>query len=363
MFGSRLAMRYSAVALMMAALAGTASAQEEAAECPPGSTAIGSIGYTELECNCTLRFDPANPDRQSYDFRSEPRIGGIKDGGPADGKLKDGDIITAIDGHLITTREGGRRFANLEPGVPVSLAVRRDGRQMEVTLTPGADCTHFLPPPKYRDVPPTPPAPFPRRLVADTLVYADSAAYAVPPPPRYVELVAVPQPPSPALLTKGWFGFSIKCSYCSVQAGEEGEFSAWQFSSYPTVERVEQGSPAHQAGIRAGDILTHIDDHALTSDEGGRLFGAVQPGDTVTFRYLRNNREQRVRLVAKARLVLRVAPPVAVKPHTEITRFSGVIGNVQIQVTGGAITVNRTESEVIIKSQDITVRIKRTGGS
>jgi hypothetical protein len=37
-----------------------------------------------------------------------------------------------------------------------------------------------------------------------------------------------------------------------------------------------------------------------------------------------------------------------------------VIGDALVEVTGGPITVQRTEKEIVIRSADITVRIKRT---
>jgi hypothetical protein len=38
-----------------------------------------------------------------------------------------------------------------------------------------------------------------------------------------------------------------------------------------------------------------------------------------------------------------------------------VIGDALVEVTGGPITVQRTDDEIVIRSADITVRIKRTG--
>jgi S1-C subfamily serine protease len=138
----------------------------------------------------------------------------------------------------------------------------------------------------------------------------------------------------------------------------------WSFSSDPIVERVERGSQAERAGLRAGDVLTHIDGIALTSAEGGRTFGAVQPGDTVALGFVRNSRLQRAVMVAEARQWTRAAaaPVPAAAPMVagaETTRFSGTVGDAHVVVTGGPITVTRNENEVVVRSRDITVRITR----
>jgi hypothetical protein len=50
---------------------------------------------------------------------------------------------------------------------------------------------------------------------------------------------------------------------------------------------VETGSPAHGAVIRRGDIITHVDSHAITSADGGRRWASLEPGETVRVRYRR----------------------------------------------------------------------------
>ena len=136
--------------------------------------------------------------------------------------------------------------------------------------------------------------------------------------------------------------------------------------------------PAHDAGMRSGDILTHINGHEMTSAEGGRLFGAVQPGDTVRFRFARNNTSQEAQVVATERVTTRFDPAeyaaaevtARAVPHVEVrvpratpaedvTRFTGMLGDTHIVVTGGPITVSRTDDEVIIQSGDVRVRLTR----
>ena len=69
-----------------------------------------------------LRYQDGEVDRQNW------RAGQVA-WSPA-GKLHTGDILIAIDGVLITTRDGGRRLANLRPGVPITLRIRRDGKEI-----------------------------------------------------------------------------------------------------------------------------------------------------------------------------------------------------------------------------------------
>jgi len=58
----------------------------------------------------------------------------------------------------------------------------------------------------------------------------------------------------------------------------------------------------------------------------------------------------------KAMVAVRPREPV---PVEEVTRFSGALGDTQVLVTGGPITVSRTETEIVIRSQDIVVRVRQ----
>ncbi len=337
------------LALTVALTVNAAAQQGVAQTCPAGSARVATLGYTKLECRtCTIHLSEEVPGIHIYDFHAEPKIAGIKAGGPAAGKLKDGDVIAAIDGHLITTREGGRRFGQLEIGKPVTLTVRRGGREIDVTVTPTAKCERIE---VARARPPRAPQ--------------------APRAPRAAVGVGVPAPPAPPE-QKARLGFSLRCSNCSTQ--HDDGVVVWTFDESPTIRRVEGGSPAYKAGVRRGDTMTHINEVPLTTEEGGRLFGAIEPGDTVTLRLQRNGVERSAIVVADssvalARRVLRAARVQArgagraPRPDSDEARFSGTIGDALVQVTGGPITVTRNEDEIVIRSQDITVRIKKAGGS
>ena len=374
----------TAIVLTLAGQAVAQERQQQAAACGVNEIAKGSIGYSGLECHCDftyLKEDTGGEGQFFYHFRAEPVIRGAKPGGPADGKLRDGDVVTAIDGYLITTREGGERFADPEVGRPLTLTVRRAGREVDVQIVPEWECL------KINFAEPAPPArPAPPEPVART---APPARVAEPVPDVHVTVeapvvvatplrVAVPLPPRPLMaLPKGYFGFGISCRECSVE--RQDDVPVWEFTFNPELTGVEPGMPAHEAGIRSGDILTHINGHEMTSAEGGRLFGAVQPGDTVAFRFARNNNSREAQVVATERIDERFDPreysvayaervqaavaagtvPPVRRQIEHITRFTGVVGDAHVVVTGGPITVSRTDDEVIIVSGDIRVRITR----
>jgi membrane-associated protease RseP (regulator of RpoE activity) len=345
--------------------------RKEGLACSDGRMAVGDLGYSGLECNCThlIGLDPSN---RLWVFRSEPKVLGVDKDGPAAGQLRAGDVITAVDGSLITTKEGGRKFANLVPGTPTRIGVRRNGREMELMITPRLDCERIEVVGPIADVAPEPAppkAPRPEAAPApEVMVDAVPLVDAVP------EIAAVPAPPAPPKASpSGRLGFSVSCTNCEVHIPDPGGVPRWIFSANPEVERVESGGPAERAGLRAGDVLTHIDGVPLTSETGGQRFGAVEPGDTVTFRFERNTRQGTARVVAeRRRWIERVAPdarPPAVArvevPRADVaepTRFSGTIGTSHVVVSGGPITVTRTDKEIVIRSQDITVRIKSIGG-
>lgn len=347
-------------------------------QCHADAFVIGYIGYKDLECNCV--FSLSRDGARRYHFRAEPVIGGVESGSPADGVLRSGDVVAAVDGSLITTREGGRRFSAMTPGEPVTLTVRRGGVETDVTLVPESACLEItdVAPPRA----PAPPdrissSPRPPRPVSATPSVPQRTVPTPPPPPRrptLAEPVPLRQtaPVMPPLSDErgGWIGFSIRCAECRY--GVEEGLPVWDFASPPEVERVESQSPADRAGFQSGDRITHINGVAMISARGGRLFGAVAPGDTVTFRYARNNSILESEIVAATRVHYRSrivsgrnyyhADPVPV-PTPPVTRFSGVIGDSHVLVSGGPVSVNRTDDEIVIQTGDITVRIRRTGSA
>ncbi len=60
---------------------------------------------------------------------------------------------------------------------------------------------------------------------------------------------------------------------------------------------VASGSPAEKAGLKNGDIITKVNNEAI-SDEGGlsSIIGQFKPGDTVTVTYVRDGKEQTTKL-------------------------------------------------------------------
>lgn len=356
-------MRYSTTTALIAALAGALAsaslhAQVTAASCASGEVAVMSLGIAGLSCsNCTLFT--GDPGTGRWEFRSEPTVLNAKPGGPADGKLRPGDVIVAIDGYLITTREGGRRI--LRPDGPTELRVRRDGREISVSITPAQECE---PQPRRNVVVRRPTAPVRRGLVVDSVVVRPDPEVRVVPAPTAP--VAVP------LLPSGWLGLSFQCSECALRI-EEDSARVWSFSEPPLIVSVEAGSPASRAGLRSGDQIVTVEGDAITSSEGGRRFGAITPGDRVVIGYTRDGRSRTATVTAgnRVRVTAAPAPPaVAVGPvqvglvQPETVRFDGSIGDTMVQVTGEPITVTQTETEIIIRSRDITVRIRKdTGGS
>src|SRR5689334_12100676 len=127
-------MRTTQIAAALLTIASTAAAQDYVTRaCSDGRT-VADLGYSGTTCgNCIL-------DAGYIQYLTEPSISQIRSGGPADGKLRENDVLVAVDGALITTRQGWRKMYDLRPDEPVTLTVRRDGVERDVSITPGARC-------------------------------------------------------------------------------------------------------------------------------------------------------------------------------------------------------------------------------
>ena len=265
---------FTAAFLCCASLAGAAETAQlrGGGPCPEGHPETGDIGIEYLLCvggSCSVNLRSGRG--YAHDFSTEPLIRGIRPGSPSTGKLKTGDILIAIDGVLITTREGGRRLANLRPGVAVTLRVRRDGREMDIAVVPEVGCN------------------MPRLavLVRPAKGASDAsdagAAVLARPALRPPALPARPSPMSNPLPAVD-FGMELQCGSCGWYNTPGGP--AWRSTEAPVIHAVEPGGPAAQAGFRPGDILLKVDGQMITAS-GGRHLGELAPGRPVTFQVRR----------------------------------------------------------------------------
>lgn len=116
---------------------------QQAAQCHDGGGARGDLGIRQLRCEapaaaCTINVtDSAG--RLGHQFSVEPVIAQVvPDIGSPGPRV--GDVLVAVDSLLITTRQGGRRLANLIPGEAIPVLVRRDGRLLELRMEVGRGC-------------------------------------------------------------------------------------------------------------------------------------------------------------------------------------------------------------------------------
>ncbi|KPK55595.1 MAG: hypothetical protein AMS21_13495 [Gemmatimonas sp. SG8_38_2] len=101
----------------------------------------GFLGIN-LECQNCQRQDQAGV--SVWWFSDYPLITWVREGGPADrAGLREGDIIVNVSGIDLTTEEGGRAFGRLQAGEPTEFLVRRSGREVTVSVTPGSAAEAF----------------------------------------------------------------------------------------------------------------------------------------------------------------------------------------------------------------------------
>jgi S1-C subfamily serine protease len=127
------------------------------------------------------------------------------------------------------------------------------------------------------------------------------------------------------------------------------------------VEDVTAGGPAARAGLKAGDVITGIDDVDLGTLPASKAqkalvdhLGNVQPGDTVSVTYRRDGRTQNAKIVTESanRLgVFSVGPRARVFVNPGDRNF--------ITPGTGAITVRRGDMPDVIRR---TI-VERTGAS
>lgn len=170
----------------------------------------------------------------------------IRPNGPAAGQVRDGDMLVAVDGALITTREGSEHLFDARPGLPLRLTIRRSGRDREVVIVPTGG------------------------KLANAESHASKPAAAGPP---------ARTGGAPRVHTPGWLGVGLSCQ-CTVQSSQDGA-DIWSFAKAPEVFAVRADGPAAQAGVRAGDTVESIGGILLTTPEGGRRWSAIAPGQSV----------------------------------------------------------------------------------
>ncbi|HJU66732.1 MAG TPA: PDZ domain-containing protein [Gemmatimonadaceae bacterium] len=117
-------------------------AHGQSAACPENRERAGTIGITRLECvgrscNVSTRDERGG---YAHSFAVEPRVGALDATVAPSRTLRVGDVVLAIDDVPITTREGGRRLANLAVGDTVRLRIRRDGEERELAVVPVLGC-------------------------------------------------------------------------------------------------------------------------------------------------------------------------------------------------------------------------------
>lgn len=85
-------------------------------------------------------------------------------------------------------------------------------------------------------------------------------------------------------VVRGWLGLEVR-----PLSQDQASALAMNSTQGVVVTAVYSGSPAEQAGLTPGDILTHIDDESVGNGRRGmNQIAATAPGSEVTLRILRN---------------------------------------------------------------------------
>ena len=98
------------------------------------------FGWDRTECtNCAIRGP-------YIEYLKEPWISGIRGDGPAAGRLREHDMLLAVDGLAITTPEAWHRLRDAKAGESVRFTVSNSGETREETIRASGRCIAGPPP-------------------------------------------------------------------------------------------------------------------------------------------------------------------------------------------------------------------------
>ena len=305
-------------ALMAAAMAAGspsgASGQGTDVRCPDGQGPRLDLGIGAMSfARANLIPARGGVPRMIWSFDGEPEIRTLRPGGPAAGRLEPGDRVVSIDGLLITSAEGGRRWSGVGAGRTQVLVVRRDGREREVRVDGTMVCSAM------------PDSTLLARTY-DSARRSFSLTWAQPPLNPAARQLTPRDSATRARLLDGYgnrsfgrasgeyrrrlgpvrgffrvlFGFGLRCEDCYFETDSSNYAVAWRFSAPPIVTMVEAGGPAAQAGLRVDDVLEAVDGVPIVGDDGGQRFSTVQPGRPVRFTVRRNGQTLTLEIVPQS---------------------------------------------------------------
>ncbi|MGH7638608.1 MAG: PDZ domain-containing protein, partial [Gemmatimonadaceae bacterium] len=159
-------------------------------------------------------------------------------------------------------------------------------------------------------------------------------------------------PTLPDLRPRGRLGFALSCRRCGW-AREAGDWAPyWESVEPPTVHAVEPDGPAARAGLAPGDVVTHVNGAGITTRQGGRALGAVQPQERLRLRVLREEVAREIHITAGTYAALDAMDGLRYRGNTGSAEVV-VRGGAPVQVTqqpgGGTITITVGGATVIVR--------------
>jgi serine protease Do len=194
----------------------------------------------------------------------------VEEGSPADqAGIKAGDVLLTYNGeNILGAQQLGRLVAETPQGRKIKIEYWRDGKTHSTAVTTGAPTAAPF------DLPP------------------NFVGFPVPDMRNF----AMPDVPNPLLVWRNsWIG--VECEPIDSQLAEY-----FGVKRGVLVRSVAKNSPAGRAGIKAGDVLTAIDERTVATprDLSSYMRGQHQSGKPILIALVRDHKELKVSVVPSA---------------------------------------------------------------
>jgi hypothetical protein len=238
------------------------------AACGANQRTVADYGFSSLECvNCEIN----NNAPTWIVFHAPARLRDIRTGGPAQGKLAEGDSLLGVNGMDITTPIASERYSRAIPGDTVELTVKRDKSLLRVAIVAGAKCISGADPNRRR---------------GETAMYgglvraaASGGAGTSVTDPRH----------------RGWIGIGIASP---VRPDSIDPLTLFRpFRQSPRVAIVAPDSPAARAGVEVGDVVVAVDGASVLATDGSAKFRNPAPGVAMSLTIVRRGEQRTLTII------------------------------------------------------------------